>query len=154
MVQWLGFCVLTAKGLGSIPGWGTKIPQATWCGQKGKKRKALKGPSPTASQSQEWDLSRISQRYLEIGITWGICSKFRFAGPMVTPYGKVSHLMCSLHIFNGRLVFLPIFDSSNTYHSALLRTGIYQVQAINLILLPDKVSVKVSMNWLLNFDRW
>ena len=27
VVQWLGLCTFTAKGLGSIPGWGTKIPQ-------------------------------------------------------------------------------------------------------------------------------
>ena len=33
-VQWLGFRALTAKGPGSIPGGGTKIPQATRCGQK------------------------------------------------------------------------------------------------------------------------
>ena len=33
-VQWLGLCAFTAEGLGSIPGEGTKIPQATWCGQK------------------------------------------------------------------------------------------------------------------------
>ena len=25
-VQWLGLCTFTAKGAGSIPGWGTKIP--------------------------------------------------------------------------------------------------------------------------------
>ena len=25
-----------SSGLGSIPGWGTEIPQATWCGQKKK----------------------------------------------------------------------------------------------------------------------
>ena len=37
MVQWLGLYAFTAKGLGSIPGWGTKIPQAVWCGQKKKK---------------------------------------------------------------------------------------------------------------------
>ena len=28
MVQWLGLCAFIAKGLGSIPGQGTKIPQA------------------------------------------------------------------------------------------------------------------------------
>ena len=28
VVQWLGVCVLTAKGPGSVPGGGTKIPQA------------------------------------------------------------------------------------------------------------------------------
>ena len=35
-VQWLGLCVLTAKGQGLIPGQGTKIPQAAWSGQKKK----------------------------------------------------------------------------------------------------------------------
>ena len=39
-VQWLGLCTLTAEGpgegLGSIPGQGTKIPQAAWHGQKTK----------------------------------------------------------------------------------------------------------------------
>ena len=34
MVQQLGLCTLTAKGLDSIPGWGTKILQAAWRGQK------------------------------------------------------------------------------------------------------------------------
>ena len=34
VVQWLGLRALTAKGLGSIPGRGTKIPKAEWCGQK------------------------------------------------------------------------------------------------------------------------
>ena len=41
MVQWLGLYAFTAKGLGSIPGWGTKIQQAVWCGQKKKKKKTL-----------------------------------------------------------------------------------------------------------------
>ena len=33
-VQWLGLRTFTAEGTGSIPGQGTKIPQAAWCGQK------------------------------------------------------------------------------------------------------------------------
>ena len=33
-VQWLALCALIAEGPGSIPGQGTKIPQASWCGQK------------------------------------------------------------------------------------------------------------------------
>ena len=33
-VQWLGLCAFTAEGPGFIPGQGTKIPQAAWCGQK------------------------------------------------------------------------------------------------------------------------
>ena len=38
MAQWLGLSAFTAKGLGSIPGWGTKIPQATQGGQKEKNK--------------------------------------------------------------------------------------------------------------------
>ena len=38
-IQWLGLRAFTAEGPGSIPGWGTKIPQATQCGQKFKKQK-------------------------------------------------------------------------------------------------------------------
>ena len=30
----LGLLISTAEGTGSIPGWGTKIPHATWCSQK------------------------------------------------------------------------------------------------------------------------
>ena len=30
MVQWLGSYAFTAEGMGSIPGWGTKTPQAEW----------------------------------------------------------------------------------------------------------------------------
>ena len=37
-VQWLGLCAFTAEGTGSIPGWGTKMPQAAQCGQKKKKK--------------------------------------------------------------------------------------------------------------------
>ena len=36
--QWLGLGALTAEGPGSIPGRGTKIPQATRCSQKKKKK--------------------------------------------------------------------------------------------------------------------
>ena len=38
-VQWLGLCASTAVGMGSLPGQGTKIPQATWHSQKKKKKK-------------------------------------------------------------------------------------------------------------------
>ena len=40
MVPWLGFCTFTTEGPGfSIPGQGTKILQAMWCGQKLKIKK-------------------------------------------------------------------------------------------------------------------
>ena len=34
VVQWLRFCASSAGGTGSILGWGTGIPHATWHGQK------------------------------------------------------------------------------------------------------------------------
>ena len=36
--QWLGLCTSTAAGPGSIPGQGTKIPQAALCGLKKTKQ--------------------------------------------------------------------------------------------------------------------
>ena len=39
VIQWLGLCIPTAEGMGSIPGQGTKIPLVTWYGQKRKERK-------------------------------------------------------------------------------------------------------------------
>ena len=34
VVQWLRLCTINAEGLGSIPGWGTKMPHAVWHSQK------------------------------------------------------------------------------------------------------------------------
>ena len=41
MVQWLRLCASNAKGMGSIPVQGTKIPHAAQCGQENilKKKK-------------------------------------------------------------------------------------------------------------------
>ena len=39
VVQWLGLHASTEGGMASIPGRGTKIPQAAGCGQKIKKLK-------------------------------------------------------------------------------------------------------------------
>ena len=39
VVQWLGLCALIAKGLGLIPGWGAKVPQAEQCCKKKKNQK-------------------------------------------------------------------------------------------------------------------
>ena len=33
-VQWLELGIFTAVAWGSVPGWGVKIPQATWYSQK------------------------------------------------------------------------------------------------------------------------
>ena len=34
VVQWLRLWAFNAGGKGLIPGWGTKVPHAVWCGQK------------------------------------------------------------------------------------------------------------------------
>ena len=41
-VQWLGPCAFTADGRGSIPGWGTEIPQAAAQPEKGKNKHFFK----------------------------------------------------------------------------------------------------------------
>ena len=43
MVQWLGLHASTVGGPGLIPGQGTKILQAAWCGQKKKDSKGTHG---------------------------------------------------------------------------------------------------------------
>ena len=43
VAQWLRLCASNARGVGLIPGQGTKIPHAIQCGQKKKKNKALRG---------------------------------------------------------------------------------------------------------------
>ena len=40
-VQWLGLRAFTAEGADSIPGRGTKIPQATWRSQQKRKKKDI-----------------------------------------------------------------------------------------------------------------
>ena len=46
-VQWFGLGTLTAEGLGSIPGQGTKISHGSQCGQKKKKKKSKVNPKVT-----------------------------------------------------------------------------------------------------------
>ena len=41
-VQWLGLWAFTAEGPGSIPCWGTKIPQAMWHRSPRKKNNVWK----------------------------------------------------------------------------------------------------------------
>ena len=40
-VQWLGLLAFTAEGAGSVPGWGTEIPQAKLCSAAKKKETNL-----------------------------------------------------------------------------------------------------------------
>ena len=50
MVQEFRLCDSTAGDVGSIPGWGTKIPYARWCSQK-KKKKKRKGKSRVLAET-------------------------------------------------------------------------------------------------------
>ena len=58
--QWLGLSTLIAKGPGSIPGWGTKIPQAVWHGPKKKKnaRKPTTGAAGIPREGENFITSR------------------------------------------------------------------------------------------------
>ena len=42
VVQLLRLCPSNAGGVGSIPGWGTKVPHAAWHSQKERKKYTLK----------------------------------------------------------------------------------------------------------------
>ena len=57
MVQWLKLCPFSAVGLGTILGWGTKIPQAS---QHGQERNKQKNPKTKPGRDLE---SRI---YIEV----------------------------------------------------------------------------------------
>ena len=59
VVQWLGLCISTAEGMGSIPVQGTKIPLVTWCGQK--KIKEIKKSGSVAKINSAQDTSIESQ---------------------------------------------------------------------------------------------
>ena len=95
VVQWLGlhaFPAFTAEGVGSIPGLGTKNPQATQHSQKQKNKKSVhwlmdkedvciytqwniirpqKEGKPVINL-EDIMLSEISQRLILYGVTWGI----------------------------------------------------------------------------------
>ena len=53
-VQWLGLCTSTAGDVGSIPGRGSQIPQAFWCGQKKKKKPKTRFLAETKLQMCFW----------------------------------------------------------------------------------------------------
>ena len=56
VVQRLVLCTFTAKNMGSVPGWGAKIPQATLRGQKKKDSGDLKknSISPAKRPKMNW----------------------------------------------------------------------------------------------------
>ena len=57
VVQWLGLHVFTTEGLGSIPGRGTKIPQAT---QPEKKRHGIHETGESMGKERKRNISKGS----------------------------------------------------------------------------------------------
>ena len=53
VIQWLGLCISTAEGMGSIPLQGTKIPLVTWCGQKKKNERKKSGSVAKINSTQD-----------------------------------------------------------------------------------------------------
>ena len=54
-VQWLGLCTFIARALGSIPGWGTKIPHAL---KHNRKQKARSSKQPEGHIVKHQDLTK------------------------------------------------------------------------------------------------
>ena len=67
-VQCLRVCASTARGTGPIPGQGTKILLATWCGQKKKKKKTGKALQNSTGSTYTDPLS--SHPLLVLPIDW------------------------------------------------------------------------------------
>lgn len=64
--QWLGLCAATAEAMGSIPGQGTKIPRATWPGQKKNQKERIKRNNESQDESGETERER-NRRIPETG---------------------------------------------------------------------------------------
>ena len=87
-VQWLGLSTFIAEGPGSIPGWGTKIPQAV---QSDKKRKkgTLPLPKPKIPQKTLYTIASASDMALSMILEhWGETSE-----PEATTVSSVTELV-------------------------------------------------------------
>ena len=85
MVQWLGLHAFTAEGPGSIPGEGTKIPQAAWLRQKNKQKTMRYHYTPIKmAKIQNTDNTRCWQT----GGTTGTLIHYRWECKMAQPLWK------------------------------------------------------------------
>ena len=77
VVQWLGLRASIAQGAwvtGSIPGWGTKIPQAKQCGKKKKKKKKIRDIVLVEVQKREPSCTAGGH------VNWGNCYQKQYGG--------------------------------------------------------------------------
>ena len=68
-VQQLGLHALTVEDLGSIPGWGTKIPQAIQSSQK-KKNQTIEFSIATTKTIRYWDAKSSQTDSLSVAAEW------------------------------------------------------------------------------------
>ena len=98
MVRWVRLCVATARGAGSIPGWGTKDP--TWYLVQPKKKSASQWPCPPVALSTYSEHSGDFQNLMwsdsaGLGSLWlhsGFCSQTPLTGALFLPHLVISHL--------------------------------------------------------------
>ena len=98
MVQWLRLCVATARGTGSIPGWGTKDPP--WYLVQPKKKSASQWPCPPIALRTYSEHSGDFQNLMwsasaGLGSLWfhsGSCSQKPLTGALFLPHLVTSHL--------------------------------------------------------------
>ena len=69
VVQSLGLCASTAGDLGSIPGWETRIPQASQHSQRKKKKKIHKQSSQCSQSSQSSHLPHPIKSHIARSLT-------------------------------------------------------------------------------------
>ena len=63
-VQWLGLCAFIVEGLGSIPEWGTKIPQVAWRSKKQNKMKTKPDKSNQSNNNKKSNLGLAKYVYV------------------------------------------------------------------------------------------
>ena len=93
-VQWLGLHAPSVGGMGSLPGQGTKIPQALWRGQiiiiiiiiiiilrrRNHSSQILRSPDPQWLPCWPivgWGVGRLARRAARLGLTFIMGLKFR-----------------------------------------------------------------------------
>ena len=94
-VQWLGLCDLTAEGPGSIPGQGTKIPQAAQRGQKTNKQKLVSAPDGTLIQQLVTGSHTAVAERVDFSLSQQLCTLGILLREPPSPSGSVT-FVCHL----------------------------------------------------------
>ena len=96
LVQWLRLYISNAEAVGSIPGQGTKIPHAAWCGKKKKKT------------SHSWRvLKQMNLWFMHICHSWII-----LLSPVANGLGRLQAAVCGVPQSQTQLKQLSSSSSS------------------------------------------